>query len=539
LVGNGTVPVELLTVNRSAVFTHPDQTINRYARIAVSGNFEVTEKVSVQGNAYYGRLRQRTKNGDATDAEPCENDTAFLCLDDDGPPLLARNGAQIPNFVTNSPYLQFPAFAERFEDGGPYAQLNRTSTNTDGYGATLQANFRGDILGRPNRFIIGGSFDGGRTRFKATSEVGALTLDRGFDEPGIVIAQPDGSITPVDVKATNAYYGLYFSNILDVTDRLTATVSGRLNVAHLVLRDQIGTEINGDHTFQRFNPAGGLAYKLNPDLTVYGGYSEANRTPTPAELSCADPAAPCSLTNFFVGDPPLKQVVAKTVEAGVRGRFRPWEDTLVNWHVGAFHTETTDDILFTSSTIIGRAFFQNIGATRRQGLEAGISVRGPRWTAFAEYAFLDATFRSAFTLNSPENPFADADGRIFVQPGNHLPGIPAHALKLGVTYLITDAWKVGVTARAFSGKFLVGDESNLNPKTDPYVVVNLSTSYSVNQNLQLFGVVENVFDARYATFGTFSPTSEVPILEVPDAANPRSLGPGAPRAFFAGMRLRM
>jgi outer membrane receptor protein involved in Fe transport len=539
LVGNGTVPVELLAFSRSAVFTHPDETINRFGRLALTGNFEVTDRVSVQGNAYYGRLRQRTKNGDASDAEPCEDDTAFLCLDDDGPPLLARNGTQIPNFVTNSPYRQFPAFAERFEDGGPYAQLNRTSTDTHGYGATAQAVFRNEIIGRPNRFIIGGSFDGGRTRFAATSEVGALTLDRGFEEPGIVIAQPDGAITPVDVKATNAYYGLYFSDVLDVTDRLTATLSGRLNVAKLTLRDQIGTEINGDHQFMRFNPAGGLAYKITPDLTVYGGYSEANRTPTPAELSCADPAAPCSLTNFFVGDPPLKQVVGRTVEAGLRGRFRPQEGTIVNWHLGAFRTETQDDILFTSSDIIGRAFFQNIGATLRQGIEAGISVRAARWNAFIDYAFLDATFRSFLTLNSPENPFADEDGRILVRPGHHLPGIPAHSLKIGFNYLVTDAWKVGLTARAFSGKYLVGDESNLNPKTDPYVVVNLSTSYTINKHLQVFGVVENLFNTKYATFGTFSPTSEVPIIEVPDASVTRSLSPGAPLAVYAGVRARL
>ena len=199
---------------------------------------------------------------------------------------------------------------------------------------------RTEILGRPNRFVIGGSFDGGETRFNASSEVGALTLDREFAEPGIVVSQPDGSITPVDMKATNAYYGPYISDVLDVTDRLSATVSGRLNVARLTLRDQIGTEINGDHRYIRLNPAGGLAYKITPDVSIYGGYSEANRTPTPAELSCADPASPCSLTNFFVGDPPLKQIVAGTVEAGLRGQFRPFEATTANWYLGAFRTET-------------------------------------------------------------------------------------------------------------------------------------------------------------------------------------------------------
>lgn len=539
LVGNGTTPVELLAVDRSAVFTHPDQTLNRYARLGLSGNFEINDAWGLQGNVYYSRLSQRTKNGDASDAEPCENNTAFLCLDDDGPPLTNRSGAQIPNFLTNSPYRLFPPFEERFEEGGPYAQLNRTRTDTHGYGATVQATNKSEIFGRPNRFIVGASFDGGRTRFGATSEVGVLTLDRGFEGPSVIISQADGSITPVDVKATNAYYGIYFSDVLDITNQLSATVSGRFNVAKISLRDQIGTEINGDHSFSRFNPAAGLAYKIIPGLTIYGGYSEANRAPTPAELSCADPQAPCSLTNFFVGDPPLEQVVARTVEAGLRGRFTPFERAVVDWNLGFFRTETEDDIMFVSSPIIGRAFFQNVGETRRQGIEAGVTLRTPRWQVFAQYAYLDATFRSALTLNSPENPFANEDGQIFVTPGDHLPGIPAHAFKFGVTHNVTEAWKVGVTARAFSGKYLVGDESNLNPRTNPFVVVNLNTSYNVTPNLQIFGMVENLFNTKYETFGTFSPTTEVPILQVPDASNTRSLGPGAPLAFYAGVRAKL
>lgn len=543
LVGNGTAPVELLAVDRSAVFTWPDRTLNRYARMALSGNVEITDAWGLQANLYVGRLRQKTKNGDASDAEPCESDPAFLCLGEDGVPLFARNGTRIPNFVTDSPYLRFPAFAERFEEGGPYAQLNRTATDTLGYGATLQVSHRGELFGRPNQFVAGASLDGGRTRFAATSEVGALTLDRGFAGPGIVIDQrfssePIAAITPVDVKARNTYYGLYFSNVLDITDRLSATLWGRYNLAEIRLRDQIGTELTGDHRFARFNPGAGLAYRFTPEVSAYASYSEANRVPTPAELSCADPAAPCSLTNFFVGDPPLNQVVARTVEAGLRGRFQPANGTVVHWNVGAFRTETEDDILFVSSEIIGRAFFQNVGATRRQGIEAGLTVRAPRTTAFLQYAYLDATFRSFVTLNSPENPFADDEGRIFVKPGDRLPGIPRHALKFGVAHAVTDAWKVGVTARAFSGKYLVGDESNLNPKTAPYMVVDLNTTHDIAPNLQLFAVVENLFNAKYETFGTFSPTTEVPILQVPDATNPRSLSPGAPFAVYAGIRAR-
>ena len=45
---------------------------------------------------------------------------------------------------------------------------------------------------------------------------------------------------------------------------------------------------------------------------------------TPDELAdvlerCADPARPCLIATFLVADPPLKQVVSRTLEAGVRG----------------------------------------------------------------------------------------------------------------------------------------------------------------------------------------------------------------------------
>ena len=88
----------------------------------------------------------------------------------------------------------------------------------------------------------------------------------------------------------------------------------------MVLEDQIEDDLDGDHTFQRFNPAVGLTVGTDA-LTFYAGYSEASRAPSPVELTCADEDDPCRLPNAFVADPPLEQVVAKTFEAGVRGAF--------------------------------------------------------------------------------------------------------------------------------------------------------------------------------------------------------------------------
>jgi hypothetical protein len=45
------------------------------------------------------------------------------------------------------------------------------------------------------------------------------------------------------------------------------------------------------------------------------------RVPTPLELTCASETDPCRLPNGFISDPPLAPVVARTFEAGVRGRW--------------------------------------------------------------------------------------------------------------------------------------------------------------------------------------------------------------------------
>jgi len=533
LTGNGTTPVELLAFRRDAVFTYPDVTRDKYLRISLTGSHEVSDAVSLQAAAYYSNLSQRSSNGNASDAQPCDDDPAFVCIGAGAKPLTTRGGGRI----ANGPNPGFFPGDGQFSGGGPYARLDETATDSNGYGASLQATHRAELLGRPNRLLAGVSYDGGSTLFSARSSLGGLAFDRGFAGPGVVLDQADGSVTPVRLSASNSYYGLYASDTLDVTPALSLTVSGRLNVAQIDLRDQTGTALNGRHSFTKFNPAAGLTYKITPNVSVYGGYSESNRTPTPAELSCASPASPCSLNNFFVADPALKQVVAHTFEAGLRGRFDAGGPTRVSWNAGVYRTDSDDDILFTSSAVLGRGFFRNVGATRRQGVEAGISLRQGPVSAFIDYAYTDATFRTPFTLGSQNNPFADANGLVQVRPGNQLPGIPAHRLKFGAQYNLTPDWTVGTTGIASSGRYLQGDAGNQNPTTGAYVVLNLNTSYRVTKGVEVFGLVQNLTNERYATFGGFSPVSLVPIAGVPNAANTRSLSPGAPVAGFGGVRV--
>ena len=512
LTGNGTVPVQLLALDRAAVFTWPDRQQNRYGLANLFGSVGPSSSLSVQGNIYLSHLRQRTANGDASDAQPCAN-TPFLCLDD-GSIVTDAAGKPIANFL----------------HGGSYAQLNLTGTDTTAFGGALQLFAKGRLFGGDNSLLIGAAFDGGHSDFSARSEVGAMSASRGFEGPGIVIDQSDGSIAPVRVSGSNDYFGVYAADILKPLPRLTVTLSGRFNVSRIALTDRLGTALTGTHSYERFNPAAGLTYELGASLNLYAGYAEANRAPTPAEFSCADPSAPCSLTNFFVADPPLKQVVAKTWEAGLRGS-RALLGGTASWRAGVYRADADDDILFAASAIQGRAFFENIGSTQRQGAELGADYAQGPWLMGISYSYTDATFRDPVTLESPDNP-KSANGLIFVKPGDELPGIPADMAKASVEYRGDGGWSVTADARYAGGQVLRGDESNLNPKTHPYVVVDAAARYPIGERIALTAAIDNLFDAKYETFGSFSPIAGVP---VPNLNNPRSVSPGAPLSVYLGL----
>ena len=524
LNGPGTSPVELLAADPRAQFTGPNRISNQYLQITLSGNYEVSNTTSLQAVAYYENFAQRVANGNAPNDTPCNDGSGLLCQAP-GVPSTTRGGATIPAFLGPSPYS--------------YSELDDQTTNTNGYGVSLQVTNTDDVFGLKNHLVAGIGFDGAQTEFDGVSYIGGITpVSRVYYGPGVVIDEP-GTNTPVRVAISDAYWGAYATDTLEITSRLAITLAGRFNAAQIDLNDQGGGDLTGNHNYDHFNPAAGITYKVTPWLTAYAGYSEANRAPTPSELSCAGPADSCSLANFFVGDPDLKQVVAHTVEAGIRGTVVPFEGAHLSYNLGLYHTDLDDDIVFINSVTLGRAYFTNVGQTRRQGFDASVQFRSDRWLAYVNYSYTDATFQSGFVESAGSNPQADANGNLTIRPGNRLPGIPANLAKLGVQYRVTDTWTVGCTAVAQSGTYLFGDEANLNPKLPAYVVLNLNTSWQITPHIQLFGLVQNVTDQKYYTYGTFSPTTSVFLSQAPNATNPRSYSPAAPVGGFVGIRVTL
>ena len=363
-------------------------------------------------------------------------------------------------------------------------------------GAALQLTGRTPVAGHKNTLIAGATYDRGTTNFRQFQQEAGASRDTSSTAPEVLRTL---------LHATNDYSGLYVTDTFGVTNRLFLNVSGRYNRATETLKDRLGTALNGHDSFNRFNPAVGLVFNPSPGLTLYGSYNEGMRVPTPVELACADPNAPCSLPNAFSSDPPLKAVVAKTLEAGARGILFHQ----VNFNAAVFRTNLDDDIQFISSGggATSAGFFQNVSQTRRRGVELGLDGKAGPVTLSAHYTYIDATFQTPLILDSPNNSTAaplscPTCTEIQVRPGDRVPGIPRQVVKLRAEYFGT-RYSVGIDALGQSDQFVRGDENNKdsNGPVPGYVLVNLDAHYELSAAWHVFARVNNVFDSRYSTYG--------------------------------------
>jgi outer membrane receptor protein involved in Fe transport len=520
-----TTPAELLQQYWGATYTTPQTSTNQVGYANLTGKLEVSPTWTLDGVAHVRIFDQKTQDGNPTGTQPCAADATLLCYGDDSTPANGLNGAQLAN---------------PFDPNAVLGENDRTTTHSTTTGFSLQATNTDQLFGHNNHFVVGTSFDYSVTNFTASAELGTIGPNYVVSGSGIFLGESGSptSIGPVSLRATNQYTGLYALDTFDVTNRFSLTGGGRFNVANINLQDQIGTALNGSDTYTRFNPIIGGTYKITPELTAYAGYSEANRAPTPLELGCANPAQPCIIASFLVSDPPLKQVVSHTVEAGLRGTKEMNIGTL-GWKLGAYRADNTDDILAIPSEVQGFGYFQNVGSTRRQGIEAEANLKSSTTYLYASYTLVDARFLNALTLGSPNSPFADANGNIQVLPGNQIPAIPRNRIKAGFEYSVTDAFKVGGDMLYVSSQYFVGDDSNQFPQLPSYTVFNLHASYQIDKNFQIYARADNVFNNLYSTYGTFFNTGDVPNFANGGAAftDPRSLSPARPRAFYTGLRV--
>lgn len=565
-------PYELLDLDWERTFTSPQINESEMAMVSLNGAVKVSPSMRVSGLAYYRRFKQEKIDGNILDAASagevtpdCDN-AANICVEE---------GGEFEPLVRINPATGFLQEVERGDFAGTnqiFGVIDRVNQDNESYGGSVQAVDRSRLFGFTNQFLIGASWDHGNVQYNTSSELGLFKPKFVVDGAGIILDGDD--FFARDIQTQSDYFGAYFSNTIDLTDRLALTVGGRYNYARLELdnnsapgeeevpdpdEEEYVDKLTGTHKFVRFNPNVGLAYQVHNGLTLFGGYSEANRAPTAAELSCADPEAPCLIESLLVADPPLEQVVSRTFEIGLRGKIMNLGQSAgLAWSLTGFHTRNEDDILSIAAEQSGRGFFDNIGETQRRGIEAAVQYRNRTLQTYAAYSYVDATFRESLAIASPDNPALEGQpcpetdpvleaNCAFVSPGDRLPGIPRHRFKVGFDYWITSKWKIGADAVAVSDQIFFGDEGNDNAPLAGYAKLNLHTSYDITDNIQIYGLVDNVFDARYGLFGTYFNVESANKAAAADPSlgdaffdedNAKTRVPGPPITAYGGVKVR-
>jgi iron complex outermembrane recepter protein len=477
VAGNGTAPENLVDADRAAVFTRPDAANGRDVLVSARTRMDPSGSTGVVAEAHVRRTALETANGD---------------LD----PVQGSNDA---------------AAVDR-----------RTRTEATSGGGSARIESRARWLGLSQQLSAGAGFESGKSRYAAESELGAFDASRTFHGSGNF---DRAAAVDLDASVANPY--AFVTEAVSPWPAWTVTAAARWDAVRTELSDRIGSALDGSRRASRVNPSLGVTWAALPSLTAFARGGEASREPTPAELACSDPSAPCRIPTEFTSDPPLEEVVARTVEAGVRGRAGA-----VRWSAAAYRTSTSDDILFVASGgAPGRGYFANVGSTLRTGVEVSADASSGPWSGHLSYSWLRAEFGSGFLENVPDHPLA-RDGLLAVREGDRLPNLPEHSLEADVDFRASGAWTVGLGVRYLSSQFLRGDEANLLRPLGAQCAVSLRTTVRVGRGWEVWLRADNLLDARDDVYGELG-TAE-PLL--PNPPGNRFVSPAAPRRFVAGLR---
>jgi outer membrane receptor protein involved in Fe transport len=540
LIGNGATPQSMLDYRYSAIYSAPDSSHNHLNFLNLVGTQFLSDHWLLSGNVYYRELATDSNNGDV-------NDDNYLADHYDGPEINCT--------------LPLTSHAANAYCSNGINRASRLIQETAGVG--LQLTSDADRFGGHNQIIFGTEYSHARNSYQQLFAYAVLTPERtavSNENP----ANPDQIVN--SLTGANDIWGVYLTDTWSPNDLVHVTGSARYNRSKETLEGySVNTDLGdfddgfdtahglqANHTFERLNGAIGLTVTPNKALTFFGNYSESSRAPTVIELGCADPANPCGLPNDFASDPDLKQVVARTVEAGARGTL--WGSNL-SLSVDLFHTINSDDIQFIA-TAASEGYFDNVGNTRRQGLDLAIGGKLGDLAWHLVYSLVDATYQSSFLVNGNSNSSANGNGDIQVNPGDRIPLIPRQTGRLMVDYDVDKNWDIGATLVLSSGAYIHGNENNANVAgssngagdyimgsgaTAGYAVMNVFTTARVAKRLEIFLRINNLFDRKYATAGFLTRNSFEPSgsfrADPGEWTNENSTSPGGPRGAWLGLRM--
>lgn len=524
LTGNGLAPKYMLGTDNSGVNTVPDLTENRYNKFNLGLTQFIDEQTMFSANAYYVQSNRYTLNGDAE----------------------INYEASSSSLESGSIKGASSVFLEYGDIDEVEGEVNLTKTKQDKYGISGQFTFTQDLFGKPNHLVVG-----------ANAETSLITFNQSAAEEQTILSsrlisydKSSDHEQTTSLSGRTKTLGLYGVNTLSLNEQWHVTGGARWNYTEVDNSDRLNGDtaantLTAKQSWSRINPTIGVTYKPSDNYSTYVSYSESNRAPTSIELGCSNPAAACLLPTQMADDPPLDDVVSKTYEAGARGRLT----SDISWNASIYHAMNHDDMQFiTTNAVSGLGYFDNIGSTRRDGLDIGISGSKLPLSFLSEsaqnklswnasYGLVHATYGSDLELPGESNTSANesdssysvidddssfysaltnanvidgteevrvANDTISVKKGDQLSNIPMHRIKLRLNYDATDKFRIGTNVTGFSKAWVMGNENQRHDgdgEVPGYVLVNMDATYRPAQNWTVAFKAINIFDKNYYTGG--------------------------------------
>lgn len=243
--------------------------------------------------------------------------------------------------------------------------------------------------------------------------------------------------------------------------------------------------------FSHISPKLSLSYQPNEELNLYARYANGFRIPQATMLYSMK--ANTSVTTL---DPEN----SNTYEIGMKQRFGKHFVELSGYYM------SIDDTITRYDGAGGTKYYANGGSTIHEGIETSASVVvNDEVEAKVSYSYSTHKYQNDLSYKNNDMasaPRSIANTRLFYTPAS---------LK---TLVLMGEWQ-------YVGKYWMDDANTQEYKG--YSLGNLKVDYKVRENLSVFGKVNNITDARYATRATYE-------------FSKNNYTPGDPRQFFAGVQ---
>ncbi|WP_039908153.1 TonB-dependent receptor family protein [Acinetobacter junii] len=312
------------------------------------------------------------------------------------------------------------------------------------------------------------------------AEIGLRLMNEKMDDVTINAkrATPRSGTTVKDTKDSAKSVALYAQNRFDISDQLSVTPGVRVERYEQQRDDKQKNEtVKTSNT--EVMPGLGVTYQFIPAVQLYASVYKAFSPALNGD----------SLSGMK--DQKLDAETAVSWELGLRG-----QQDAVRYELTAFRMDFDNQIIPANSN----SDFQttNGGKTYNQGLEGAVSLEFEN--GFDVFANLTWIANAEF-----KGDRYNKNGSLKSKDGDRVPYTPEWVANLGVGYTYAGL-RSQLSANYTGSQFT--DELNTKPiventsgfftgKIDAYTTVDLTTCYTLNDQVEFYGAVKNLEDKRY------------------------------------------